>query len=133
MRTHSSGFSLIELMVVVAIISIIAGIAIPAYNNYIKESQFAAAKANVEPLRLALEDYWLDNGTYADINGDAWNPATSVETLKTGDLSWQPDGDDNNYSYAVTATTNAYTIVVTHLGSSRSVSCAKSADCTYSE
>ena len=132
MRTHSSGFTLVELMIVVAIIAIISAIAIPAYNNYIRESQFTAAKANVEPLRLMLEDYWLDNSTYADIDGDVWIPS-GAQTLESGQLGWRPDGDNEGYSYAVTSTTNSYTIVVTHLGSNRSVTCTKSNPCVYAD
>jgi prepilin-type N-terminal cleavage/methylation domain-containing protein len=122
MHKQSAGFTLVELMIVVAIIAIISALAVPAYNNYIRESQFAAAKANVEPLRLMLEDYWLDNSDYG--SGGA-NKAALLTNY-----NWQPDGDEGAYSYSVTASTNTYTIVVTH-NSGRKVTCAKNADCTY--
>ena len=119
---HSSGFTLVELMIVVAIIAIISAIAVPAYNNYIREAQFAAAKANVEPLRLILEDHWLDNSDYGDGGAD------KAELLT--EYGWQPDGDQGAYSYAVTASTNSYTIVVSH-DSGRKVTCTKNTDCIY--
>ena len=112
-RTQT-GFTLVELMIVVAILSVIGAIAVPAYNNYIRESRLGAARANVEPLRLAMEDYWLDNSTYADIDGLKWDPVNSDSGLYTGNLGWKPDGDENRFKYEVTATTNSYTITVTH-------------------
>jgi type IV pilus assembly protein PilE len=112
-RTQT-GFTLVELMIVVAILSVISAIAVPAYNNFIRESRLGAARANVEPLRLAMEDYWLDNSTYADIDGLKWDPANSDDGLYTGNLGWKPDGDENRFKYEVTATTNSYTITVTH-------------------
>ena len=120
------GFTLIELMIAVAIIALLAGIAIPAYNRYVMESQFSTARMNAEPLRLALEDYFLDNETYADINGHKWIPG-GANTLETADpgLSWRPDGDNNDYDYEVTADATNYSITVTHRGSSRSVTCTK--------
>ncbi|MET0083258.1 MAG: prepilin-type N-terminal cleavage/methylation domain-containing protein [Sedimenticola sp.] len=111
------GVTLVELMVTVAIIAVIAGIAIPLYNGYVREARLSAARANVEPLRLALEDYWLDNDTY--VSG-VWIPGGSrtLETANNG-LGWKPDGDENKFDYNVTAAnggniSSSYTISVTH-------------------
>ncbi len=132
-RKYSSGLTLVELMIVVAIIGILSGIAIPLYREYIREAQFGAARMNIEPLRLAIEDHWLDNQSYADFNNKTWNPKTGTETL-LDDVGWRPDGDDDAFSYTVTnANAGGYTIVITHLGSGRSVSCPKQADCQYSD
>lgn len=130
MHRQVSGFTLVELMIVVAIIAILSAIAIPAYNDYIKESQFAAAKANVEPLRLTLEDYWLDNSDYGD--GGTYPAGSACNDSQTLDQNygWCPDGDQGTYAYSVVASTNSYTIVVTH-NSGRKVTCVKSANCTY--
>ena len=94
-----NGYTLVELMIVVAILSILAGIAIPIYNGYIAEARLQAVRQNVEPLRLALEDYWLDNQTYI---AGTWQPAGG-QTLETGALGWRPDGDGDGYNYSVTA------------------------------
>ncbi len=114
-RAHNLGFTLVELMITVAILTIIAGIAIPAYNSYIREARLNAANANIEPLRIALEDHWLDNGTYGVRSPQVWVPGGS-NTLETGNLAWQPDpGDKNAFNYSVTSTANSYTISVSHL------------------
>ncbi len=108
-----NGFTLIELMIVVAIIAIITSIALPLYNNYIASSQSATARANVEPLRLALEDFFLDNGTYkaGGATSLTWNHSSGANAGMTS-LGWQPEGDMSLYDYNVTAGDNSYTIVV---------------------
>jgi prepilin-type N-terminal cleavage/methylation domain-containing protein len=117
MKNRSQGYTLVELMIVVAILSILAMIAIPAYRCYVTTARQSAALANIEPLRLALEDYRLDHmdSGYADANGLVWSP-TGAKTLETGALGWKPDGDKAQYTYAVTATATTYTITVTPIG-----------------
>lgn len=54
-------FTLVELMIVVAIIGILAGIAIPRYMNFIRRSREGATKGNLGALRSALNIYYSDN------------------------------------------------------------------------
>jgi Tfp pilus assembly protein PilE len=114
-------------MIVVAILSVIAGIAIPLYNAYILEARLQAVRQNVEPLRLALEDFYLDNLTYVTGN---WIPGGS--TTLEANLGWRPDGDADNYSYAVTtptgggAITTGYTLTVSDASvSAATVTCTR--------
>jgi len=52
---NQKGFTLIELMIVIAIIGILASIAIPAYGNYVKKSKFADVIQQVAPIKLAID------------------------------------------------------------------------------
>ena len=56
MNTAQKGFTLIELMIVVAIIGILAAIAIPQYQNYIAKSQVSRAMGETGALKTAFED-----------------------------------------------------------------------------
>ena len=69
----SNGFSLIELMVVVAIIGILAAIALPQYSTYVTRSKFADATSGLASKRVRLEQSFQDNRTYVgatDCNSD---------------------------------------------------------------
>src|SRR5258708_7703454 len=60
-----SGFTLVELMVVVSIIAVLASIFIPKYANLIRKSQEGGAMGNLASLRSALSVYYADNqGAY---------------------------------------------------------------------
>ncbi len=62
------GFTLLELMIVVAVIGILASIASPAYTNYVKKGKVAEATSNLADLRIKAEQYFQDNRTYAGMN-----------------------------------------------------------------
>jgi type IV pilus assembly protein PilE len=58
------GFTLIELMVVVAIIGILAAVAVPAYSDYVVRSKIPDATSNLASTRVRLEQWFQDNRTY---------------------------------------------------------------------
>ena len=63
---NEKGFTLIELMIVVAIIGILAAIAIPQFSAYRERSYIASMKADCNALRTAEEAYFVDNDTYLE-------------------------------------------------------------------
>lgn len=62
--SNQSGFTLMELMVTAAIVAVLAGIALNAYDEYIETSKQGVARQNIASLKILLEDYYLDNDTY---------------------------------------------------------------------
>ncbi|MES9876127.1 MAG: prepilin-type N-terminal cleavage/methylation domain-containing protein, partial [Candidatus Sedimenticola sp. 1PA] len=54
---QSYGYTLIELLVTIAIIGVLSGIAIPAYQGYTESARMSAGRMNMEPLKIALDEY----------------------------------------------------------------------------
>jgi type IV pilus assembly protein PilE len=64
----SKGFTLIELMIVVAVIGILSAIAYPSYQQYIARSYQAEAKAELLQLAQRLEQFYSNSGNYAGVS-----------------------------------------------------------------
>lgn len=104
-KSGSKGFTLVELMIAVAILSVVVAIAIPAYNGFVLEARLGAGRANLDSLRLFLEDYRLDEGIYVGPSGNSLNTGQIMS-----DFGWNPD-DNDAYTYTATLTNTTYNIV----------------------
>jgi type IV pilus assembly protein PilA len=81
------GFTLIELMIVVAIIGILAAIAIPAYQNYIARSQFSESQVLLSGAKSAVQEK-VDQGTSYTASAANNNPLGVGLTGKYGSVSY---------------------------------------------
>jgi type IV pilus assembly protein PilE len=66
---NNRGFTLIELMVVIAILGILVAIAVPQYSDYVLKSRLTESFTNLSDLRTRLEQFYQDNRMYADAAG----------------------------------------------------------------
>ena len=64
-RSPAQGFTLIEVMIVVAIIAILAVIAVPSYSDYLRRGQLPEATTFLSDYRVKLEQYYQDNRAYS--------------------------------------------------------------------
>ena len=115
LHTRKGGFTLIELMIVVAIIGILAAIAIPNFLMFQLRSKTGEAKTNLAAIRTAEEGYFAEFGQYiaqpvpvgntgaTPSQKVAWTTGTSFDTL-----GWAPEGSVF-YQYAVQVAGSSYT------------------------
>jgi type IV pilus assembly protein PilE len=99
-----TGFTLLEVMITVAIIGILAAIAIPAYNDYVLRGQLSEAYAQLAAQRVRMEQYYQDMRTY-----------TGAEAPGTVATCPGP-GQHFTYACAVDAGGQGYTITATGRG-----------------
>lgn len=93
------GFSLIEVLIVVAIVGILSAIAIPMYGGYVQRSKIQQATAGLGDARVRLEQFFLDNRTYAG-GAAPWACGTPRPTSRY-------------FTFSCVSTANTYTVTAT--------------------
>jgi len=79
MKRIQQGFTLIELMIVVAIVGILAAIALPAYQDYIVRSKMSEVEAAVAACKTSVAEYTASHGTLPGTNTEAGCSTTSTQ------------------------------------------------------
>lgn len=103
---RQAGFTLIELMITVAIIGILAGIALPSYNDYIRRGQVVEATTFLSDYRVKMEQYYQDYKNYG-VSGTCVNGTNAP--------AWAVFAASKYFTYscALTNTDQGYTITAT--------------------
>ncbi|HIF9337851.1 TPA: pilin [Photobacterium damselae] len=107
------GFTLIELMIVVAVIGVLAAIAIPQYQRYVAKAEVASALATMSGVKTNVEAYTVENGQFPDGVSAATSlgvPSTEVGTIelsKTGNT----DGGSIIFEFYSTASAGVSSFV----------------------
>jgi len=100
MKRAQQGFTLVEVMIVVAIVSILSAVAIPAYSDYVTRGRLTEAFTGLGGAQSSAEQFWANNRTYVGFDAAQSFPGASA-----------------NFSYALSnATASSYTVTATGKG-----------------
>jgi len=106
-----TGFSLIELMIVVAIVGVLSAVAIPQYQNYVTRAKWSVNLSQIEPLKLAIAECLLENG----MTSTACDSSAEIQTTLP-----QPKYVGSN---GVTLSSTSTTLTVAMTGNSEAGGC----------
>lgn len=122
------GFTLMELMIAVAIIGILAAVALPSYRDYVLRGRLADVPTGLSTIRAQMERHYQDNRTYADA-GSFKTPCstdTPVAGRTFGDFVVSCEGTPDATSFTIKAVGNGpvsgYEFRVNHLDARSTVS-----------
>lgn len=122
------GFTLIELMIVVAIVAILASVALPAYNDYVRRGQLQEAFVQLADYRVKMEQYFQDNKNYGATCGvgSAYSNWNTFAPAGAKYFSFGCVTSNSGQSFLITATgsgglTNGFDYTINELGTKRTI------------
>lgn len=111
------GFTLIELMIVVAIIAILTAVALPSYQNYVRKSKRADATNKLTDIANQQVQYFMENRSYGTV-AQLGLSTTNAQGKGTTDCTADAISNDGYYCIAITPATpsSTYTLTATPKG-----------------
>jgi len=101
-RQHEAGFTLVELMIVMAIIGILVVMAIPRYATTIRHAREAVLKTDLQTMRAAIDSYTMDKQkapqSLDDLVEEGYLKAIPEDPMTHSKDTWVPDTSDAMYS-----------------------------------
>jgi prepilin-type N-terminal cleavage/methylation domain-containing protein len=129
-KTKFQGFTLIEIMVVLAVIGVVSAIAVPLYQDYLITARADVMVFNIGTIDLLQDDRRINEGEFIQGAYDPADPdaATGLKTV----LGWSPGSDPGDFSYVIVCTVvsaappqctraSGYTVTATHVSSGESL------------
>jgi len=118
--SKKSGFTMIEIILVVVIIGILAGIAIPRMGGKTEKAQISQAKSNIVALSMAVQEFEMMNGTYPpsldqlldESKGGPYMEKKSIPNDPWGTpFSYAAPGSHNNHTFDLSCTSPKGTVI----------------------
>ena len=104
---RNSGFSLVELMIVIVIIGVLAAVAVPSYNNNVTKAKMSEADATLGSIRTQLRVYYGENGVYPTAASGSYVIGADWNDIKVTEMTGRYFTDS---SFTLESSTTAYTI-----------------------
>jgi len=117
MKAKQTGFTLIELMITVAIIGILTSVGYPSYQNHIKKAKRVEAQGALVSFATAMEQWRVENNNNYKIGTDG----TDISQIFSNQVP--TDGGTKTYTLSLVSDANTYTLTATPYGTQVSDEC----------